>query len=316
MSSASFAWGTLTLSFDAFLVLRLILWRFLFRDLINEPSSVLLISVSRCYSVDQCLWLPVQSLFASTVSVSIISFRCPHPFTVHRFLILYSSFCAPYFFSLNNHPCPSAPVPPPSPRTLLFDPSTPADPSIEASPTKQLPTPMCICISFSATANGSSVSLGFVLESPTVPHFFDPERAYACVHAVTTYYYVLLLILPGYYAQWRSIMVRCARLLLRRRPPLVSVLFPSLLSFLSLRSVVRFPPVVANLFRARYALIACINIGCLFGRDINGSWSFVQITRLAAVVLKLFEVKDTLNFWINIDYSFYEIFMSFETFFI
>lgn len=32
----------------------------------------------------------------------------------------------------------------------------------------------------------------------------DAERAYACVHAVTTYYYVLLLILPGYYAQQRN----------------------------------------------------------------------------------------------------------------
>jgi len=35
--------------------------------------------------------------------------------------------------------------------------------------------------------------------SPTA----DTERAYACVHVVTTYYYALLLTLAYYYEQWR-----------------------------------------------------------------------------------------------------------------
>lgn len=55
----------------------------------------------------------------------------------------------------------------------------------------------------------SSFSFPFVLESLPPPYIFstpnDAERAYACVPAVTTYYYVLLLILPGYYAQQRSV---------------------------------------------------------------------------------------------------------------
>jgi len=42
---------------------------------------------------------------------------------------------------------------------------------------------------------------------PQIPHpppsTADTERAYACVHVVTTYYYALLLTLAYYYEQWR-----------------------------------------------------------------------------------------------------------------
>lgn len=39
---------------------------------------------------------------------------------------------------------------------------------------------------------------------PTLPPAADTEGAYACVHVVTTYYYVLLLPLAYYYRQWRA----------------------------------------------------------------------------------------------------------------